>query len=145
MKLKNEEDIIRLIQEDVWMIDILEAVKSLDLPDWWVCAGFVCSKIWDVLHGFTVRTPLPDIDIVYFDNSNIEEIEEKTLEEKLRNINGIQDIINLQLKPTPYFCETNERAKIYEDRIVKKNWKDRWSKINIVHVHRPFGYGVMIF
>lgn len=189
----NEEDIIQVIQEDKWMMDILKAAKSLDLPDWWVCAGFVRSKIWDVLHGFTVRTPLQDIDVVYFDNSNIDEIEEKKLEEKLRNIIpnlpwsvknearmhvvneippyssavdaiskfpetvtalglkldennkvvltapcGIHDVINLQVKPTPSFCDSKERAKVYEERIVKKNWKGIWTKINIVHIARDY-------
>ncbi|SEC76718.1 nucleotidyltransferase family protein [Paenibacillus sp. GP183] len=193
MKLKNEDDIIRVVQEDEWMMNILKAAKSLDLPDWWVCAGFVRSKIWDVLHGVTVRTPLPDIDVVYFDNSNIDEIEEKKLEVKLRNIIpnlpwsvknearmhivneippyssavdaiskfpetvtalglkldennkvdltapcGVHDVINLKVKPTPFFCETKEKAEIYEERIVKKNWKAIWTKINIVHIEKDY-------
>lgn len=48
----NEEGIIALIKDDKWMMEILETVKSLNLPDWWICAGFVRSKIWDVLHDF---------------------------------------------------------------------------------------------
>ncbi len=77
--IKNEKDIIQLIKEDEWMMDILRAVKSLDLPDWWVCAGFVRSKIWDTLHGFKERTPISDIDVIYFDDTNIEELEEIVL------------------------------------------------------------------
>jgi hypothetical protein len=84
--IKNEKDIIQLIKEDEWMMDILRAVKSLNLPDWWVCAGFVRSKIWDTLHGFKERTPIPDIDVIYFDDTNMEELQEKKLEIKLRNI-----------------------------------------------------------
>lgn len=45
MMIQNEKEIIQLIKEDEWMMDILRAVKSLHLPDWWVCAGFVRSKI----------------------------------------------------------------------------------------------------
>ncbi|EHL78823.1 hypothetical protein HMPREF1015_02191 [Bacillus smithii 7_3_47FAA] len=45
MMIQNEKEIIQLIKEDEWMMDILRAVKSLYLPDWWVCAGFVRSKI----------------------------------------------------------------------------------------------------
>ncbi|MDM5154775.1 nucleotidyltransferase family protein [Bacillus sp. DX1.1] len=87
MKIKNEQDIIQLIQEDTWMMEILQTAKSLHLPDWWVCAGFIRSKIWDVLHNFKVRTTLPDIDIIYFDSSNINELEEKKLEELLKKLN----------------------------------------------------------
>src|SRR5690606_18827150 len=72
--------------KDAWMIGVLSAAKSLDLPDWWICAGFVRSKIWDTLHGFNERTPLSDIDVIYFDAENLSEHTEKRLEEKLHRI-----------------------------------------------------------
>jgi uncharacterized protein len=85
MLIKTEQDIISLIQNDEWMMNILETAKSLNLPDWWVCAGFVRTKIWDVLHGFGERTSLPDVDVVYFDPANTSETVEKELDGKLRN------------------------------------------------------------
>jgi hypothetical protein len=84
--LKNEEDVIKIIIEDDKMMEILRAAKSLNLPDWWICAGFVRSKIWDILHDFRERTNTPDVDVIYFDNENIDEITEKRLEDKLRSI-----------------------------------------------------------
>ncbi|MGG0667278.1 nucleotidyltransferase family protein [Sporosarcina koreensis] len=83
MMIHNEEDVIRLVSEDEWMMDILRSAQSLNLPDWWVCAGFVRSKIWDVLHEFNARTPLPDIDVIYFDPSNVDEGVEKRYENLL--------------------------------------------------------------
>jgi len=47
---------------------------------------------------------------------------------------GIEDVLQLVLKPTPYFRETEERAKIYEERIAKKNWKSIWGKIKVYHI-----------
>jgi uncharacterized protein len=82
----NEEKIIELITEDEWMMDILKAASSLNLPDWWICAGFVRSKIWDTLHNFNERTPIPDIDVIYFDPRNIDELMEKKLEEMLKTL-----------------------------------------------------------
>ena len=82
----NEEKIIELITEDKWMMNILKAAKSLNLPDWWICAGFVRSKIWDTLHNFIERTPIPDIDVIYFDPTNIDELMEKKLEEMLKTL-----------------------------------------------------------
>ncbi|WP_223067919.1 nucleotidyltransferase family protein [Paenibacillus caui] len=84
--MKDEQDIINLVEADGWMMDILETAATLNLPDWWVCAGFVRSKIWDMLHGFTERTPLPDIDVIYFDPSSVLEETEKKWQEKLRSI-----------------------------------------------------------
>ncbi|MBS4200785.1 nucleotidyltransferase family protein [Bacillus sp. FJAT-49732] len=87
MKVNNETDIIRLIEQDYWMMDILHYAKSLKLPDWWICAGFVRSKIWDELHGFTKRTPLSDIDVIYYDPNNLKEETEKEYEDHLRALN----------------------------------------------------------
>lgn len=184
--INNEVDIIQLVREDEWMMDVLKTAKSIQLPDWWVCAGFVRSKIWDVLHGFDERTPLPDVDVIYFDESNIDEAEEKKWEEMLKRINpeipwsvknearmhlagnlppyssavdaiskfpetatalglsldeqnnvvlaapcGIEDVVQLVLQPTPFFKQTEARAKIYEERMAKKNWKRTWNKIKV--------------
>jgi uncharacterized protein len=84
MVISNEEDIIQIVREDIWMMDLLKSAQSLKLPDWWICAGFVRSKLWDVLHGFNERTPIPDIDVIYFDPSHIDEAVEKKLEDMLK-------------------------------------------------------------
>lgn len=141
------------------------------------------------MHGFNERTETPDVDVIYFDNTNINENFEKELENKLISIIpnipwsvknearmhvlnnlppytssedaiskfpetatalgvkldkdhnlalttpcGIDDVINLELKPTPFFIETKELAAIYEERIVKKNWKAVWQKIKVHHI-----------
>lgn len=79
MDYKSEQDIIKLIEDDIWMMNILKTAKTLQLPDWWVCAGFVRSKIWDTLHGFGERTSLEDIDVIYFDSTNLDEAEGKNM------------------------------------------------------------------
>ncbi|MGG2063972.1 nucleotidyltransferase family protein [Bacillus sp. S14(2024)] len=44
---------------------------------------------------------------------------------------GIQDVINLELRPTPYFEKTEELSKIYEERLLKKKWEEKWSKVKV--------------
>ncbi|RJR09850.1 nucleotidyltransferase family protein [Candidatus Parcubacteria bacterium] len=192
--LKNEEDIIRIIEQDRWMMEILKTARTLDLPDWWVCAGFVRSKIWDTLHHFKERTELPDIDVIYFDPQMRGEAAEKELEAKLATIHpgipwsvknqvrmhqvnnlepysssvdaiskfpetatalgvkldkhdtvilaapcGVEDVLELKLRPTEFFTKTEERKKIFEDRILKKNWQSIWHKIEMEHVMNKRG------
>lgn len=84
--LKGEREILALVESDRWMMNILGAAASLELPDWWICAGFVRTKIWDTLHGFEERTPLGDIDVIYFDAGNINEETEKLWENRLHQI-----------------------------------------------------------
>ncbi|WP_176444760.1 nucleotidyltransferase family protein [Paenibacillus herberti] len=187
MRVTGEQDIIELVEQDEWMMDILRTAQSLELPDWMVCAGFVRSKIWDVLHGYTVRTPLGDVDVVYFDPGNVDESVEKELENRLLRMRpgipwsvknearmhlknnfppyistvdaiskfpesatalglalndrdqvvlaapcGLEAVLNMELTPTPYFREVEERMDIFDRRIRQKNWKNTWPKVKVV-------------
>ena len=78
----NKKNIVNLIEKDEWMMDILKIVEKLNLPDWWIGAGFVRGKVWDSLHGYKKRTPLPDIDVIYFDKTDYLEREEKSFSTK---------------------------------------------------------------
>jgi uncharacterized protein len=188
--LKNKEYVIKLIRSDEKMMEIIKIASTLNLPDWWICAGFVRSKIWDTLHGFLESTELPDVDVIYFDNKNMDENLEKELENKLVSMMpsipwsvknqarmhimndlpsytssedaisrfpetatalgvkldkennlvltapwGLDDVFNLEVKPTPFFTETKELAAIYEERIKRKNWKSIWHKIKVHQLH----------
>lgn len=186
--LKNEEDVIKLIQSDDNMMKIIHTASTLDLPDWWICAGFVRSKIWDTLHGFEERTMTPDVDVIYSDPEIIDEDYEKRLENKLKNLMpdvpwsvknqarmhvvnqippytssedaiskfpetatalgvkldkenklvltapcGLEDVLHMEIKPTPFFTETKERAAIYEERLIMKNWTAKWPMVKVHH------------
>ncbi|WP_285397199.1 nucleotidyltransferase family protein [Lysinibacillus sp. fls2-241-R2A-57] len=82
--IETEEELKKLIEADDWMMGILKTVESLQLPDSWICAGFIRSKVWDVLHEKEYRTPLADIDVIYFDKVNSLENFEKQYEQKLQ-------------------------------------------------------------
>jgi uncharacterized protein len=182
----DEQGIISIIQSDPWMMEILKAVYSMDLPDWWICAGFVRSRIWDHLHDFSERTLIPDIDVIYFDQTTIDEVVEKKLEAELSALMpnvpwsvknearmhirnhmspyassvdaiskfpetvtalgvkldgdnnviltapwGISDVVQFEVRPTPFFTETEERMKLYKERIAKKNWNSTWNRIKV--------------
>ena len=85
-QLLTESDLLTLLESDTWMMDILRCVEQLQLPDCWVCAGFIRSKVWDYLHDFNDRTPLGDIDVIYFDKHRISEQQEKHYEQRLREL-----------------------------------------------------------
>ena len=79
-----KEDILDLIKNDQWMMDILRAARSLYLPDWMIGAGFVRNKVWDHLHGYQNKeVPTADIDLIYFDSNNLSEEQEKEYDVQL--------------------------------------------------------------
>lgn len=84
--MKTEKEILSAIGNDEWMLEVLRAAATLKLPDWWVCAGFVRSKVWDALHGYAARTPLGDIDVIYYDENNLDEAREKDHERQLSRL-----------------------------------------------------------
>lgn len=184
-----EDDIIHIIEQDDWMMDILHVVNRLALPDWWISAGFVRSKVWDYLHMFPERTPLPDVDVIYFDGKNKAINIEKTLENKLNRMSphvpwsvknqarmaevngvtpylssedaiakfpetatalgvkldeqnkviltapcGLEDLVNLQVKPTPFFKQNNKRFDIYKTRVKRKKWQAHWQQLTIHNI-----------
>ncbi len=83
-----EQDILDLIKKDQWMMDLLRTAQSLHLPDWWIGAGFVRSTVWDHLHGFTTRTPIPDIDVIYFDKNEVRPEVDWAYDDRLRQLNS---------------------------------------------------------
>ena len=184
--MENEKQILLAIREDPWMMKILAAAKTLDLPDWWICAGFVRTKAWDELHGFSKRTALGDIDVIYFDPSSLDEMKEKVFEEKLDSLMpnlpwsvknqarmhevnqlppylssvdaiskfpetatalgvklddkndleltapcGIEDLLQMEIKPTEYFKTNKQLWKIYENRLENKKWKAKWPGVKV--------------
>jgi uncharacterized protein len=80
-----EADIPICIERDRWMMNVLKAVKTLNPPDWWIGAGFVRNKIWDTLNGIN-RTPLSDIDVVFFDTNDLSESKEKDYQVRLEKV-----------------------------------------------------------
>lgn len=76
-----ENQLKKMVENDVYMTSVLKAVEKLKLEDAWVCAGFIRNKVWDVLHN--IATPLNDIDVIYFDTTNTSSEKEKQLEKEL--------------------------------------------------------------
>ena len=72
-----------LVREDAWTINILETVRSLDLSDWAIGAGFVRALVWDHISS-QPRTRLDDIDVLYFDPDQLSQQQERYYEQALQ-------------------------------------------------------------
>jgi hypothetical protein len=75
---------IQLIRTDAWMMECLYAVERLRLPDWYIAAGFLRNAIWDFLHEKRPRTPLNDVDVVYYDPGDLGRSTEGRIEAALQ-------------------------------------------------------------
>lgn len=91
-----EQEIIKLIKSDEWMMKILREAEALNLPDWMIGAGFVRNKVWDYLHGYTSeKVPTNDLDLIYFDKNNQNETEDERLSRMLQEKTGLNwEVVN---------------------------------------------------
>jgi hypothetical protein len=98
--LTSAEDVAGLVARDPWMLRALRAAERLQLPDWWIGAGFVRNAVWDCLHG-RERSPVADIDVIYYRPGD-GEAEEEALQRRLA-----------ELMPGPAWSVTNQ-ARMHE-------------------------------
>ena len=42
---------------------------------------------------------------------------------------GLEDIFNFQVRPTPHFLENEDRMALYQTRLSKKNWQEKWKNL----------------
>lgn len=91
-----EQDIIQMVKNDEWMMSVLTRASELNLPDWIIGAGFLRNKVWDYLHNIKRDiADTHDIDLVYFDNANIDEEKDRKLSESMKGILGLDwEIVN---------------------------------------------------
>ncbi len=75
--------IVDLIRKDPIRLEALECVYQLELPQYYIGAGFVRNLVWDSLHHNVKLTPLNDIDVIFFDADRLDSDYEKSLELKL--------------------------------------------------------------
>ena len=74
------DELIRMMKTYENLARDLDLVRQLELPHWYIAAGYVRNFVWDQLHGYPSPTPLNDIDVIYYDNANLNEAHEKELE-----------------------------------------------------------------
>jgi hypothetical protein len=62
---------------------VLRTLRDVLGDAYYASGGFVRNKLWDLLHGFSVATPLDDVDIVYFNPLNTSASNDHNLEARL--------------------------------------------------------------
>ncbi len=65
-------------------MDVLWAADELDLPNWWIGAGFLRNKIWNALEDKPSEVS-QDVDLVYFDKDNVDPEIDWALDKKMQD------------------------------------------------------------
>jgi len=106
----------------------LELVKSLNLPNWCIAAGYVRNFVWDFLHDRTENTQLNDVDVLYYDLSDeLEETEkhhERILNEEFSEYNW-----SIKNQARMHYRNNDNRYKSVEDAMMR--WPETVTAIGI--------------
>jgi uncharacterized protein len=124
----NEKEILDIIRSDSWKMEALEAVRSLNLSDWLIGAGFVRNATWDALHGYDKCAHSTDIDVAYFDDSDLSEETETKYQNALRNRLAADWSVTNQAR----MAKTNNQVRDYtstEDAIA--HWPETATAIGV--------------
>jgi uncharacterized protein len=81
--MRGADQLKAIIRETPWLMEALVAARDVDAPDWLIGGGAIRTAVWDHLHEFRQRTPLADIDLVFFDPGDLSAERERQVEEAL--------------------------------------------------------------
>lgn len=86
MTINYEKRLITIVRNQDWLMNILKAVRNLELPDWYIAAGAIRNTVWSKLHNYSDNIKLNDIDVVYFDSKDLTTAKEKETETRLSKL-----------------------------------------------------------
>ena len=77
---KTRERFLNIIQENAAVLEVLNTAGKFKLPNWFVGAGCIAQTVWNKFHGFDLNQNITDIDLVYFDDTDLSfEAEDKII------------------------------------------------------------------
>jgi uncharacterized protein len=93
-----------IIAQDPVGMKQLRAVRTLALPDWCIAAGFVRNRVWDHLHGIVPAREPVDIDVLYYESSDLSKETEQAFEARL-----------VKLLPAPWQVRNQARMHVWKN------------------------------
>jgi len=80
------DKLIHLVKADPRIMNLLRAVRTLELDNWCIAAGTIRNKVWDDLHHYAVPTLPSDIDVLFYDAIHTEPAYEAEIERRLSKL-----------------------------------------------------------
>jgi hypothetical protein len=83
-ELDYEQRLRQILGANTWFMALLRTVRACDLPDWFVGAGVIRNITWDYLHGYSEPTPVADVDVAFFDPTNLTPERDRAAQQQLQ-------------------------------------------------------------
>jgi hypothetical protein len=145
----NEEDILRLVKADSWMMEVMFQAEGVGLRDWVIGAGFLRNKIWNHLHGYNeevIQNAETDIDLVYYDPEGNDQESDESLSLKIKKETGR----NFEIVNQFYAHQWNEIPPYVSIEDAISQWPETATAIGITLENKelkliaPYGIGDLV-
>ncbi len=80
-----QKELIKIIESDEYTKHIIDFVYDQS-NNFYIGGGIIRNLIWDKQHHYRIKTPLDDIDIIYFDKNNTSKQADDAIEKNLKGI-----------------------------------------------------------
>lgn len=77
--------VANIVRRAPHLMSALLAAREVDAPDWLISAGAIRDAVWDELHGRDLTAVPHDIDLAFFDPSDLSPSREQAVEAELRD------------------------------------------------------------
>ncbi|RQS55663.1 nucleotidyltransferase family protein [Burkholderia sp. Bp8986] len=77
------ERLVEIARQSSWCLSALSAARAMGLKSWCIGAGAIRNLVWDSLHGYVTPTRLADVDLAYFDPSDLSSIRDAEIQRSL--------------------------------------------------------------
>jgi len=77
--------VVEILEKNKDLMKILDYISELKLPNFYIAAGSVFQTLWNYYDNKPLNFGIKDIDIIYYDSTNISKENEKKLENKIIN------------------------------------------------------------
>lgn len=82
---EDHANLVKVMLGDPLRRAALLAVATCGIPTAAIAAGFVRDAIWDDQHGYGIRPPLGDVDVVFHDPTQTDPARDRSIEQQLRD------------------------------------------------------------
>ncbi|WP_127534047.1 nucleotidyltransferase family protein [Paenibacillus kobensis] len=125
------------------LMNDLRAARERRLPDWYIAAGYIRTTVWDALHGYAPAERHDDIDLIYFDPSDLSELRDVQLEVDLREQTGnckwsVKNQARMHIKngDEPY-CSSEDAMSLWPETVAAIG--ARLDDEDILYIAAPYG------
>ena len=143
--------LIKVIKKNKELMEILEYLRKIDLPNFYIAAGCVFQTIWNYLDNKPLNDKVKDIDIIYYDNSDLSKESELAIEKKIsQHFNNMDYKFDVHNEARMHLWKEEHEHVIIDPYKNSEDAISRWLatlhaigitlKNNKIKVYAPYGF-----